>query len=819
MIEGEWREWSNIEGLDHQNSYSLDEKQQLKLLLHICIFRLDYKALNLIQGRIGNLPEANRKYNFLSGLAILAPPRVYALSLGTGGTVLFTKCCLGGIYEDMFSKTPFLGRGLLPQFLLPPAFSTNPPTPMQPKEFTNNWFRSFSLSFLKAKFVVLVRSVQYEKQRDKYEGTKPEKCTPGPAPPRPKLLWGTLGVVVITGCAVVYARNSRNTRNWLADNAPWFDDFVSLAYQEEYTYEEYAMKKFKQLKTFLNQFFFGKEGSIASDIETMRSQDLDKVPPRFAKSEYSSKPPPPPPPPAPPATECAPLVNITKELVALERDVHEATKHAVDHFTKATAFCTAYTKNLCRVVEASVDSMDKNTFDALVTAQKERDTNEKTAKESAVKARLAIDTLDRLIKDGEVKANAETLKKTQCLLKKFKEDISVAEKLFEECMAKSSMADIYWNKVEAARDNYQKELRALFPGIDLSAKHLELKGDTDLLLYHMSRQVQYLQQKIAEMQVMAEDKLKKAIDCHDEKDIIEAKVDILMRKENIEKEKAYQQKSLEMLAEAHRQMKDQMKKQLELQQDMHDARMKKLESDMKNNLDKAVAERIEKERAIFKDKMAQILGKMQAIEQTLRNRAKAEEEARRAMTLWAAAEALLSTTRRITDRTSVRNEITALEKAAGKDNNLVMTILKSIPEEVKEMGVLTENALKQGFDRMEKTALKVALIGKEGAALPIYFLSWLQFKLLFTKLGAIPQDELDDKPADFTKLDTFEIMQRARYFMEHGDLHSALRYVNLLRGAPRAASQNWREAVKQHLELRQAALAVMAQASASAQAR
>lgn len=51
--------------------------------------------------------------------------------------------------------------------------------------------------------------------------------------------------------------------------------------------------------------------------------------------------------------------------------------------------------------------------------------------------------------------------------------------------------------------------------------------------------------------------------------------------------------------------------------------------------------------------------------------------------------------------------------------------------------------------------------------------------------------------------------------MDHGNLPAALRYVNLLQGAPRAAAKPWLDAARRHLEIRQAAEAVMAHASVS----
>ena len=50
--------------------------------------------------------------------------------------------------------------------------------------------------------------------------------------------------------------------------------------------------------------------------------------------------------------------------------------------------------------------------------------------------------------------------------------------------------------------------------------------------------------------------------------------------------------------------------------------------------------------------------------------------------------------------------------------------------------------------------------------------------------------------------------------MERGNLAVAVRYVDSLKGASRAAANKWFEAARAHLEVRQAAEAVLAHAAA-----
>lgn len=91
-----------------------------------------------------------------------------------------------------------------------------------------------------------------------------------------------------------------------------------------------------------------------------------------------------------------------------------------------------------------------------------------------------------------------------------------------------------------------------------------------------------------------------------------------------------------------------------------------------------------------------------------------------------------------------------------------MAVINGIPKEAKERGVFPEDALRERFLKVEKVARTVALIPEEGAALPIHVLSFFQSLLLINAASPIPQSELNDEKVDFTKLNTNDILQRAR---------------------------------------------------------
>lgn len=50
-----------------------------------------------------------------------------------------------------------------------------------------------------------------------------------------------------------------------------------------------------------------------------------------------------------------------------------------------------------------------------------------------------------------------------------------------------------------------------------------------------------------------------------------------------------------------------------------------------------------------------------------------------------------------------------------------------------------------------------------GSRLPVYLLSFLQSMLIINPSNAISKDKLQDKPEDFSQLDNFDILNRAKY--------------------------------------------------------
>lgn len=152
----------------------------------------------------------------------------------------------------------------------------------------------------------------------------------------------------------------------------------------------------------------------------------------------------------------------------------------------------------------------------------------------------------------------------------------------------------------------------------------------------------------------------------------------------------------------------------------------------------------------------------------LTERSDAEKSAYQAQSLWAACQTLWSSVREGQPGKSwrdalrpLKNEIKAVGSSAEGDE-LVAVVLNTLPETARERGVFPEEALRERFVNVDKVARRLALVPAGGASLPVYLLSFIQGALIARPAEVISQEELDDKEIDFSKLDTYDILNRAR---------------------------------------------------------
>lgn len=162
------------------------------------------------------------------------------------------------------------------------------------------------------------------------------------------------------------------------------------------------------------------------------------------------------------------------------------------------------------------------------------------------------------------------------------------------------------------------------------------------------------------------------------------------------------------------------------------------------------------------------MGFFQIFSRKSSERADAEKSAHQAQSLWAACQNLWASVRTGQPGKTWREELRPLNNEiravgmAGEGDDLVGIVINSLPDQAKSRGVYPEEALRERFVNVENVARRVALVPAEGARLPVYFLSFIQAALIARPANPISEDEVANEEFDFSKLDTYDILNRAR---------------------------------------------------------
>ena len=151
---------------------------------------------------------------------------------------------------------------------------------------------------------------------------------------------------------------------------------------------------------------------------------------------------------------------------------------------------------------------------------------------------------------------------------------------------------------------------------------------------------------------------------------------------------------------------------------------------------------------------------------------------------------------------SIKSSVDKIKQSAA-ENEFIKKIIDSIPTHALEIGVWTEPDLKERFYRLKTLCSRVALIDERGGSLFKYFISYLQsFFIMHAKI-----DSNETSPVSLNEINlnsTFSILDHAQYYIENGNLESAIRLMQQLKGEPYMLARDWIKEAILLLEIKQA---------------
>ncbi|KAG7297310.1 hypothetical protein JYU34_019271 [Plutella xylostella] len=536
--------------------------------------------------------------------------------------------------------------------------------------------------------------------------------------------------------------------------------------------------------------------------------------------------------------ECPPVQKppiLTQDLCEIEKCVKTLGELALKNLLAARDACINYNKvcpNITKLkVMAAMDQFTLSSMDGLDAAAEEREALVKEQMDSADEATAKLDELCRYFECGVV-APAPDLAETRKVLDHYQREISRLRNQFECEHEMAAAVDKYWKNIEQVMRSYVHEVETLYPGLqyDSPKPQIPKDGNVDLLLYHAARYVKSLREQLQVANQSMGDRVDRALQSlPGDKKARDNKVDASVKKKMREIDTDFAAKLKKMKEDHDKELKAMLQKRQEDFEECVDKKVEEQEQILQEEMNQKIEEALQAEREVLQKELDEMAAKVKVVEEGTKEKLQGSQQSGRSGRLYRSGAALLAATRQARRRAAVASEISDLESAAGlsdegegegenEADKLMLAVVGAIPARVRSEGVATETSLRERYDRMERIALRVALVDSTGGPLPVYVMSYLQSLFLFMKLNTIPKCELEVNPEEPvpSDLDTFDLLQRARFWMNSNNIPNALRYVDALKGASRTAANPWYEDAKDHVETRQAAEAIMAYAKALA---
>lgn len=632
------------------------------------------------------------------------------------------------------------------------------------------------------------------------------------------------------GGAITYANYDKDFRKLLEENVPGAQSLLKIALENESPFTGISKQIDNVKKEFYNVTKTIEDAtSKVTDLFTSSGEDTTKsakaksLMENRASATNKSKPEGKSPEILSTVKQAEPVLPI--DVLELEKAVEIAAAVAVKEYNKAIDILENFNKDVRIVVDRAIEGVDNSLWITLKNRTSARDTSVSDAEKAALEALAKMEKCEVALGNIADANNYDQVAAIRKKIKTFTDHINNVKDELYKVKDASNMSEKYWRNVERARNYFIDEIESIFPGLNMTEKELNLsKEDLDLFIMHAYSHVLAYQKELQRLQTDGELRLKRAIEnfrANNPTEAEKAQVEYLLEVEKRQLAVNNQKKVFKIRADAEKQLRQQLKQQAEAHIDHLADAIALKEAELKRSFSQELEDKLSVEKANYKLQLASMLGKMRGMDAALQARAESERSAHQAQALWAACQALWATVR--TGEPGVhwknklrplKSEIRAVSKVAEGDE-LVAVVLKNLPSEAEDRGVFPEDALRERFLNVERLARKVALVPECGATIPIYILSYLQSVFILKPDEPISKDELQNKPFDYSNLDTYDILNRARYFVDRGDLMQAIKYMNLLKGAPRKVAADWLKETRLLLETQQAANTLMAHAASS----
>lgn len=673
------------------------------------------------------------------------------------------------------------------------------------------------------------------------------------------VLYYTLGFLLVGSAATIaYAESDPEFREWLEIKVPGTNEFIKVIYQEEKPYgesfDEYKNKLKAALIAKIQEMvkkdqttnLSSKEEGVPVIEEVVIEQCVYKPPvPAFTelqkhagKEEHyterriiSEK------------SEIIPLEDTGRKmsdgaaayanlpethplnLIDLEKRIGDSAEKAICTYVTAIQAIREYSKELYQLIDQAFKKPDSEVWGKLREKAIEK---QHLIDDAEKEVKVAMNNIERLrvhLDNPDVEASYVIRERARKNVERILQDIDDAKKRFEKEADALSVAQKFWKKVEDTRKFFNDDLTILFPKIRTRDKHLKMSDEEiALLLSHLYQSILYYQKEFSKVDNVRTSKFKQTVEelQTGKKNVVDAMIEAEMENELRKLQLNNEKKELAVMSDFEKMSHIQLKRQAEAQREYLKDLLAWKEVEVERSMLSGLDDKLDEIRSSFKLEVAGMTGRMKGFNVDEKTSTKDSKNQQQAQVLWSACQTLLTALNSATNNRPwtqqlhpLQAEISAIVKAADGKDELVNVVVASIPKKAINRGVYSKEALKERFIKVKQLATRLAQVTDGGAPAFLLFLSLIQSFFIFKSSDPIPIEEVTNEPIDPTEFTTYDILQRAKYWLERDDLELSIRYMNLLQGAPKSIAKDWIEEAITFLETQQAADTLLAHASSA----
>uniref|UniRef100_A0AC34GXD7 MICOS complex subunit MIC60 n=1 Tax=Panagrolaimus sp. ES5 TaxID=591445 RepID=A0AC34GXD7_9BILA len=426
-------------------------------------------------------------------------------------------------------------------------------------------------------------------------------------------------------------------------------------------------------------------------------------------------------------------------------------------------------------------------------------------------SRNYIDSLRKIINDG--KSNPSTANNPLLLnaietANKLSYQLDELNSLVQKARNESRVLNQYKDLIDKSRQQFSTELKAILPDVDLNAKGKKLSEDEmNALIAHAHLRVDHLRRQLTEQQIREEQNIAKAIE---EQRIADSKLAHNQLQLEVQRVKEDQNLEIERGLQTERKnWETELEDRLRRAAQAHSEHLEQVVRTQKQLYDienaQAVEEAVSKERRLHSKQVDLALSKLSGIETALQSRVAADAENRRAKQYWLACQNLVQSIIHgqkagmdmDARRKPLDKELEVIQQACEKDE-FVQNIMTFFAPDTLSKGVYSEQDLRNRFATVYSLAKRTAKVDENGGGVMAYLSSYIQSMFMLE----LPRRFSPDDKIDLNHMDNYEIISRAKYFVEQNDFDNAVRIMQLLHGEPARIARDWICDTKEHLASR-----------------